>query len=96
MKLLELVNGTLLGDGSVKADKNKYFYYSLNAKDKDFLKKVQRLFTKFDIPTYIVVNNPITKVFALGFYINARHNTELLTLRKMVHARKWKNTKNYS
>jgi len=89
MKLLELVNGTLLGDGSVRVDKNKYFYYSLNAKNKDFLKKMQRLFAKFNIPTYIVLNNPISKVFALGFYINARHNTELLALRE-----KWYTQKN--
>lgn len=81
MKLSELINGTLLGDATVRVDKNKYYYYSLNAKDKNFLKWFGKLFLKFNIPTYIVLNNAISKVFALGFYINARQDSNLSALR---------------
>ena len=81
MKLEELINGTLLGDASIRVDKGKYFYYSLNAKDKNFLFWSKFLFKKFNIPTYITLNNDISKVFTLGFYINARKNQDLLELR---------------
>ncbi|MDI6807046.1 MAG: helix-turn-helix domain-containing protein [Candidatus Aenigmarchaeota archaeon] len=82
MKLLELINGTVLGDASIRVDKNKYCYYSLNAKDKNFLKWIKRLFENFNIPTYITLNNATSKVFALGFYINARQKIKLLSLRR--------------
>ncbi len=81
MKLSELINGTLLGDASIRIYKNRYYYYSLNAKDKKFLEWNRRSFKKFNIPTYIALNNAISKVFTLGFYINARQNIELSSLR---------------
>lgn len=81
MKLSELINGTLLGDASIRIYKNRYYYYSLNAKDKNFLEWNRRSFKKFYIPTYISLNNAISKVFTLGFYINARQNIELSSLR---------------
>jgi DNA-binding XRE family transcriptional regulator len=81
MKLLDIINGTLLSDASIRVWKNKYYYYSLNAKDKTFLEWVKKIFEQFKIPTYIVVNNKVSNVFSLGFYINARHYLELLFLR---------------
>jgi DNA-binding XRE family transcriptional regulator len=81
MKLPDIINGTLLGDASVRIDKSKYYYYSLNAKDKNFLCWVKTLLERFNIPTYITVNNIVSKVFTLGFYINARKSQELLKLR---------------
>jgi DNA-binding XRE family transcriptional regulator len=82
MKLLEIINGTLLGDASIRVWKGKYYYYSLNAKDRNFLEWCKKLLEKFNIPTYVVVNNAISKVFTLGFYINARQKPELLSLRE--------------
>jgi DNA-binding XRE family transcriptional regulator len=81
IKLFDMINGTLLSDASVRVWKNKYFYYSLNAKDRDFLKWVDKKFRKVKLSTYIVLNNKISKVFTLGFYINARSRKELSSLR---------------
>ena len=82
MRLEEVVNGTLLGDASIRVDKKKYYYYGLSAKDKRFLKWVGDILWKFNIPTYISLNNSLSKVFTLGFYINARRDSWLLSLRK--------------
>ncbi len=81
VKLIEIINGTLLSDASVRIYKNKYYWYSLNARSPKFLKWVSKIFEKFKIPTYITVNNKISKVFTLGFYINARKHKWLLSLR---------------
>ncbi|MCS7106088.1 MAG: helix-turn-helix domain-containing protein [Candidatus Aenigmarchaeota archaeon] len=70
MELLEIINGTLLSDASIRVWKSKYYYYTLNAKDKNFLKWVNKKFRKFRISTYLVLNNTLSKVYSLGFYMN--------------------------
>lgn len=82
MELLEIINGTLLGDASIRIWRSKYLYYFLHAKDKEFLKWVKITFDNFKIKNYIVLNNKIFNTFSLGFYINACPHKELLSLRK--------------
>jgi DNA-binding XRE family transcriptional regulator len=82
MKLFEVINGTLLGDASISVHLNKYYRYSLTAKSKEFLEWVSKIFSSFGIPTYITLNNKITNVYSLGFYINARGISELMKLRE--------------
>ncbi len=79
--LEDVIHGTLLGDACIRVDRKKYYYYSLNAKDKNFLFWFKGIMERFDIPTYITVSNKQSKVFALGFYINARKSDYLLGLR---------------
>ena len=71
--LLEVVEGTLLGDASVKVDfykSNSYFYYKLTAKDKNYLEWMKRLFEKFGIHCWMTHENKISDTHALYFYIN--------------------------
>jgi hypothetical protein len=81
MKLFEIIKGTLLGDSSVRVYQNKYYYYSLTAKSKEFLEWVSKIFETFKIPTYFSFNE-VSEVFSLGFYINARNIDELMKLRE--------------
>jgi hypothetical protein len=81
MKLLEIINGTLLGDASIECKEGKYYYYSLVSKSKEFLEWVKKFFLKYRIKPYILLNNYTSKVYMLGFYINARPYKELLNLR---------------
>jgi DNA-binding transcriptional regulator YiaG len=77
----EIINGTLLGDASVRIWKNKYHYYSLNAKDKNFLEWMQKSLDMLNVKIYITLNNKISKVYTLGFYINKSKNQMLMELR---------------
>ena len=81
MKLLEIINGTLLGDASIECKEGKYYYYSLVSKSKEFLEWVKKFFLKYGIKPYILLNNYTSKVYMLGFYINAGPYKELLHLR---------------
>jgi len=82
MELFEVINGTLLGDASIGVHLNKYYHYSLTSKSKEFLEWASKIFSSFGIPTYITLNNKITNVYSLGFYINARGISELMKLRE--------------
>ena len=81
MKLLEIIDGTLLGDASIECKERKYYYYSLVSKSKEFLEWIKKFFLKYRIKPYILLNNYTSKVYMLGFYINARPYKELLRLR---------------
>jgi DNA-binding XRE family transcriptional regulator len=82
MELFEVINGTLLGDASIGVHLNKYYHYSLTSKSKEFLEWASKIFSSFGIPTYITLNNKITNVYSLGFYINTRNIDELMKLRE--------------
>ena len=88
MKLLEIINGTLLGDASIKFDNfnykkynKKYFSYKVVAKDRKFLEWIEMLFKKFKIYNCWISrdNNKNSAIFALWFYINKY--PEFLSLR---------------
>jgi len=82
MKLLEIINGTLLGDATIGVRQGKYYYYSLTATSKEFLEWIAKIFKGVKIHTYITLNNNISKVYSLGFYINTTGIDELLNLRE--------------
>jgi len=89
VKLLEIINGTLLGDSSIKFDNfnykkynKKYFSYKIVAKDRKFLEWIEMLFKKFKIHNCWISrdNNKNSAIFALWFYINKY--PEFLSLRE--------------
>ncbi len=67
-KLMEIINGSLLGDGCVQAKKGKYNYFKYTAKDRKFLENLKKIFEGYRIRCWITVDNP--GVHSLGFYIN--------------------------
>jgi len=85
MELLELINGTLLGDACIKFDNykyKKYFCYKLTSKDRKFIEWFKVLFQKFNIACWITPDNKVANTFALYFYINScPYSKELLSLR---------------
>jgi len=80
MNLNEIIDGSLLGDGSIRSQSNKYFTYQITSKDKRFLRWVEKLFLNFGIKCWISVDNP--GIFKLGFYINSCPFQEFLVLRQ--------------
>lgn len=73
MNLQDFMNGTLLGDGSVRSAKPKYgnyFYYKLTAKDKRLLLWHGKILENFGIRFYITVDNKNIGTHSLGFYMN--------------------------
>jgi len=80
MKILEIIHGILLGDGSIRSDKNKYFTFQLVAKDKELLEWFRKLYNNFGIKCWISKNK--SNLFLLGFYINSCPFAEFLSLRK--------------
>ncbi|MBU3905225.1 MAG: helix-turn-helix domain-containing protein [Nanoarchaeota archaeon] len=69
-ELFDIINGTLLGDASIRSSNWKYPCYKLTAKDKNFLKWFQRLLNEYKIKSWISQDNKISGVHSLGFYIN--------------------------
>jgi len=82
-KVLEIVNGCLLGDGNIKEDKYKnkrYFTFKLTAKDRNLLEWVEKKLNSLGIDnTWITEDRK--KVFNLNFYLNKYKIPELLNLR---------------
>lgn len=82
-RLLEIINGCLLGDGCIYAKKGKYHYFSYSSKSKEFLEWLKRFFDEFEIHSYISLSNKKTNVYSLGFYINTqKESNELMLLRQ--------------
>jgi hypothetical protein len=80
MDLLEIIDGTLLGDASVRSDKGKYFTFQIVAKDKNILEWYGSLLKRYDIKYWISKNK--SDLFLLGIYINSCIIPEFKTLRK--------------
>jgi hypothetical protein len=85
-ELLEIVNGTLLGDGYIKFDtygNKKYYSFKLTAKDINFLKWVKKKFEKYKLNCWITYDSKSSDVHSLYFYINSAKyfREELLSLR---------------
>ncbi|MBI3412822.1 MAG: hypothetical protein HY051_01950 [Candidatus Aenigmarchaeota archaeon] len=79
-ELLDIINGSLLGDGCIKSDKEKYFTFQYTAKDKNFLENLKEKLGRFGIKCWITVDNP--GIFKLAFYINTCPYKEFMNLRK--------------
>jgi len=78
-KILEIINGCLLGDGNIQNKKDKYFYFKLSAKDKNLLEYVKNLFELLGIKkSWIVVDNKFTNVHSFGFYMNSYFDVSFL------------------
>ncbi len=77
-KLIEIINGSLLGDASVQAKKGKYHYFKYTAKDKKFLENLKKILEVYKIRCWITVDNP--GVHSLGFYINNCPYKQLMNL----------------
>ena len=84
-ELLDIIDGSLLGDGSVQTRKNKYHYFNYTAKDKKFLENLKKIFEKYRIRCWITENNP--DVYQLGFYINTCPYKKFMTLRERWYKR---------
>ena len=82
MKLNDIINGSLMGDASIRSQNDKYFSYKITAKDKKFVEWVKELLNDFGIKCWISQDNP--NLFSVWFYINSCPYLELLSLR-----RKW-------
>jgi hypothetical protein len=83
MFLLELINGTLLGDASVTFDNynyRKYYNYKLTAKDKNFLVWFKKLIHDLGINNSWITEESNTN--SMHFYINSCPYPELMNLRK--------------
>ena len=78
-ELHEIINGNLLGDGSVRSQNNKYFSFKITAKDIEYAKWLHSVFKNFQIKCWISQDNQ--KMFALWFYINSCPYPQLISLR---------------
>lgn len=87
MDLKEILNGGLLGDANIRVGKNKYYYFRYAAKDRKFLEWIGVLLSQYTIKSWIVLDNKITNVFSLGFYINNSPFPELSDLRNLWYKR---------
>src|SRR3989338_3746922 len=79
-ELLNVINGSLLGDACIKSDKGKYFTFNYTAKDKKFLENLKYFLEGYQIHCWIARNNP--DVYQLGFYINTCPYPEFMQLRE--------------
>ncbi len=79
-KLTEIISGSLLGDGCIKVDKEKYFTFQYTAKDRNFLENLNEIFKRFAIRCWISRDNP--GIYKLGFYINNCPYPEFMHLRE--------------
>lgn len=78
-EILEFVYGNLLGDASIRSDKDKYFTFQIVARDKNFLEWCGKLLSDFNLKYWISRNK--TNLFLLGVYINSCPYKEFLHLR---------------
>ncbi|MBU3896722.1 MAG: helix-turn-helix domain-containing protein [Nanoarchaeota archaeon] len=82
--LLDILNGTLLGDASILLSNykyKKYFSFKLTAKDKSFLEWVDKQFKSFKITNSWISKDVRNNTHALYFYINSCPYPELIKLR---------------
>ena len=78
-KLNDIIQGNLLGDGSVRSQSGKYFSYKITAKDERFTEWLRKIFNGFGIKCWISQDNQ--NLFSVWFYINTCPYTELLSLK---------------
>lgn len=81
MKIIDIVNGSLLGDASIRSDKGKYFTFQVVGKDERFLEWLAKFFNMSRINCWISKNNYNSNVFSLGFYINSSPFKNLIYFR---------------
>ena len=82
MKLKDIIEGCLLGDGCIENKVDKYFYFKVSARDEKFVEWIKQLLENFNIHCWISHENK--KLYSAGFYINTCSYNELLLLE-----RKW-------
>ncbi|MEM7814613.1 MAG: helix-turn-helix domain-containing protein, partial [Candidatus Aenigmatarchaeota archaeon] len=85
--VFEIIEGSLLGDGSINIDNYKYgryFCYKLTAKDRKFVEWVKLIFQKFGITNcWITCDNKILNTSSLYFYINnSPYSEKLISFRE--------------
>lgn len=80
MEIIEVINGGLLADSSIRSDKEKYFTFQIVAKDRKFLEWFSILLKNSGIRYWISRNK--SDLFLLGFYINSCPYPRLLSLRE--------------
>jgi DNA-binding XRE family transcriptional regulator len=79
-EIRDIVQGCLLGDGSIRAQNNKYFSFKVTSKDKMFAEWIKNLFNNFQVKCWISEDNK--SLFSVWFYINSCPYSEFLSLRK--------------
>jgi DNA-binding transcriptional regulator YiaG len=83
-KLLNILNGTLLGDACILFDNykyKKYFVYKITAKGQIFLFWLNSIFKTFQINNSWITEDKRNNTISLYFYINNCPYTELMKLR---------------
>ena len=84
-KLLNILNGTLLGDACILFDNykyKKYFVYKITAKGQIFLFWLNFIFKTFQINNSWITEDKRNNNFSLCFYINNCKYSELMKLRE--------------
>jgi len=83
-KILEIINGCLLGDGCIKEDRYKdrrYFAFKLTAKDRNLLEWVASKLKSLGVDNVWITKEKRNNVYNLNFYLNKYSIPELLNLR---------------
>lgn len=83
-KLIDILEGTLLGDGCIKFDNykyRKYLSYKLTAKDKNFLLWFKELINEYHLKCWNTIDNKKQNINAFYFYINNCLYPEIISLR---------------
>jgi len=84
MEIIEILEGSILGDGSIKSKDGKYFTFQISGKDNRFLEWTAKFLNMSGINCWISKSNP--NLFSLGFYINSCPYKNLLSWRKEWYA----------
>lgn len=80
----QLLDGLLLGDGTIKFDNykyKKYFSFKVTSKDKNFLEWIDKQFKNFKIINSWISEDMRNNTHSLYFYINSCPYPELIKLR---------------
>lgn len=80
VKLVDIINGSLLGDGSIRSQKDRYYSFKVSATDKRFAMWMKRLFHKFKLRCWLSKDNQA--LFSTWFYINSCPFPEFMSLRE--------------
>jgi hypothetical protein len=78
-ELSEIINGSLLGDGSIRSQNGKYFSFKITGKDLNYIEWLQQLFKNFGIKCWITQDH--LGVFSAWFYINSCPYHKFISLR---------------
>ncbi len=77
--LYDVIQGSLLGDGSIRSQNKKYFSFKISGRDERFVKWLEHLFNNFKIKCWISKDNQ--NLFSVWFYINTCPYPTFLSLR---------------